>query len=127
MWKNDIIKFIKFSIVGLSNTIVSIFSFYIIFNFFGIYYIIASTFGYLMGLVNSYFWNLRWTFKHQHSIGVLTKFIIVNILALTIKLIIMRILVENYLFQEIYAEVIAMGFAIIINFSGNRFWTFNKN
>lgn len=127
MWKNDLVKFIKFSIVGVSNTLISIASFYIFFEFLGIYYIIASTLSYIVGLINSYFWNLRWTFQHQHSSGVLFKFIIVNVLALSLKLAIISILVESLQIPELFAEIIAMGFAIVINFGGNRFWTFSKN
>jgi len=67
MRKDDLIKFIKFSIVGVSNTLVSLVLFYILFEFLGVYYIIASTLGYIVGLINSYFWNLRWTFRHRHS------------------------------------------------------------
>ena len=79
MINNDVIKFIKFSIVGISNTVVSLVSFYLLFEFLGIYYIFASTIGYFMGLANSYFWNLRWTFKHKHSTQILIEFIIENI------------------------------------------------
>ena len=127
MWKDDLIKFIKFSIVGVSNTLVSLVLFYILFEFLGVYYIIASTLGYIVGLINSYFWNLRWTFRHRHSAGVLVKFIIVNVIALSLKLTIISILVESFLMPELFAEIIAMGFAIVVNFGGNRFWTFSKN
>jgi len=127
MWKDDLIKFIKFSIVGVSNTLVSLVLFYILFEFLGVYYIIASTLGYIVGLINSYFWNLRWTFRHRHSSGVLVKFIIVNVIALSLKLTIISILVESFLMPELFAEIIAMGFAIVVNFGGNRFWTFSKN
>jgi len=127
MRKDDLIKFIKFSIVGVSNTLVSLVLFYILFEFLGVYYIIASTLGYIVGLINSYFWNLRWTFRHRHSSGVLVKFIIVNVIALSLKLTIISILVESFLMPELFAEIIAMGFAIVVNFGGNRFWTFSKN
>jgi len=126
MINNDVIKFIKFSIVGISNTVVSLVSFYLLFEFLGIYYIFASTIGYFMGLANSYFWNLRWTFKHKHSTKILIKFIIVNILALVFKLITISILVETFNISELYSEVLAMIFAIVINFGGNRYWTFKE-
>ncbi|MDZ7673277.1 MAG: GtrA family protein [Halanaerobiales bacterium] len=126
MNKDDIIKFIKFSVVGVSNTLVSLVSFYVFFEVIGIYYIIASTLGYIVGLINSYFGNLRWTFKQKHSIDVLIKFIIVNIVALGLKLSVIYILVESLQIPELYSEVIAMGFAIVVNFGGNRFWTFQE-
>jgi putative flippase GtrA len=126
MNKDDIIKFIKFSIVGVTNTLVSLVSFYVFFEVIGIYYIVASTLGYIVGLINSYFWNLRWTFKQKHSIGVLIKFVFVNIVALGLKLSVIYILVESLQIPELYSEVIAMGFAIVVNFGGNRFWTFNN-
>jgi len=126
MISNDVIKFIKFSIVGITNTIVSLVSFYLLFEFLGVYYIFASTIGYFMGLVNSYFWNLRWTFKHRHSTQILIKFIIVNILALGFKLINISIFIEIFNILELYSEVLAMIIAIVINFGGNRYWTFKE-
>lgn len=80
--------------------------------------------GYISGLINSYFWNLRWTFKHKHSFLVLMKFLTVNIIALTLNLTIMKILVGNLNINEYLSQIVAIGFSTIINFLGNNFWTF---
>ena len=124
--KENIIKFFKFALVGFSNTLVNYLVFLLIFKVFGIFYMFASAIGYITAVFNSYFWNLRWTFKSTHSVNVLGKFIIVNIASLSVNLLIMRILVEIILIDELISQIFAIIGALIINFSGNNLWTFKQ-
>ena len=80
----------------------------------------------MAGLANSYFWNARWTFKANHSKEKLIKFIIVNIVALSINLITLKITVDIYHINELISQVIAIFFALIFNFLGNNLWTFKE-
>lgn len=123
--KNNIYIALKFGIVGLSNTLISYLAFLLFFKIFSIAYILSSICAYFTGLLNSYFWNLRWTFKKRHSRDVLFKFIIVNIVSLGSKVLIVYFMVEYLQYSELVSELIAMSFAIVLNFVGNNFWTFN--
>ena len=124
--KENIIKFFKFALVGFSNTLVNYLVFLLIFKVFGIFYMFASAIGYITAVFNSYFWNLRWTFKSKHSVNVFGKFVIVNIASLSLNLLIMRTLVEAMLIDELISQIFAIIGALIINFSGNNLWTFKK-
>ena len=124
--KENIIKFFKFTLVGFSNTLISYLVFLLIFKVFGIFYMLASAIGYLTAVLNSYFWNLRWTFKSTHSVNVFGKFVIVNVVSLFVNLLIMRILVEIISIDELISQIFAIIGALIINFSGNNLWTFKK-
>ncbi len=56
-------QFIKFGMVGVSNTVLSI----VIYNgllFFGVHYIIAYTVAFLISVVNAYVWNRKFVFKN---------------------------------------------------------------
>ncbi len=122
--RNNFQKLIKFSIVGLSNTLISYLCFLILFDFFNINYLISSIFAYIAGLLNSYFWNLRWTFKEEHSNKIFLKFLIVNILSILSKLLLIYSMVEYLHYNELVAELLAMLSVIVLNFIGNNFWTF---
>lgn len=58
-------QFIKFGIVGISNTLIS----YVVYNNvllrLKMHYIGASIIGFLVSVVNSYYWNNKYTFKEQ--------------------------------------------------------------
>lgn len=125
--KADIKKFIKFTIVGFSNTVITFFVFSITFKFLNIHYLIASSLGYTTGLINSYFGNLRWTFKTNHSNKIFINFILVNIIALFINLLVMYILVEKMAINEFIAQIVAICIALVVNFVGNNFLTFRRN
>lgn len=126
MKKKEFLIFLKFIIVGVSNTIVNYFVFFILFDLFNIYYIVSNISGYMVALTNSYIWNLRWTFKKNHSFDILYKFFVVNVVSLTLNLLILRLLVENNIFPVLVAQIFAVLGALLINFTGNRLWTFKK-
>ncbi len=121
---SELVKFLKFSLIGFSNTLINYIVFYFSFKIFGIYYLWSSILGYLCGLGNSYFWNTKWTFDTKHTRYKLIKFIIVNIFALSINLFILKFLVNNLKIYEMIAQAFAILGALLINFIGNRIWTF---
>lgn len=88
-----ILQFIKFALVGASNTLVDMIvntglSFVLNLIFSGSWIVFAAkAFGYVCGLLNSYFFNSRWTFREEHTRSDEEKgsFLAVNILVLLIS------------------------------------------
>lgn len=66
MKKSNIIQFIKFGIVGVSNTLVN-YIVYVIFVALGTHYVIANTLGFLISVLNAYFWGSRFVFKEDET------------------------------------------------------------
>lgn len=66
MNKKDIIQFVKFAAVGLSNTLVN-YIVYVIFISLGAHYVIANTLGFLISVLNAYFWGCRFVFKEDET------------------------------------------------------------
>ena len=62
----ELINIIKFSIVGVSNTLLN-FVIFILLNNIGINYILASIIAYSISIINSYFWNSRLVFKYDNK------------------------------------------------------------
>ncbi len=89
--KNDTKKtfwqFIKFSAVGMTNTLVD-FVVYSILTHFGLNYILSQVISYSAGILNSYIWNSLWTFKKErnNSFKTVFMFVVVNVLSLGVSL-----------------------------------------
>jgi putative flippase GtrA len=123
--KENLKKFSKFSLIGILNTLISFISYSYLINI-GLFYLLASFISYCLGLLNSYIWNLRWTFQKQHSRRVLIRFIIVNTFALSFKLLLLKFFVDYTNLGKLYSEGLAIIFSTILNFFGNNFWAFRN-
>lgn len=119
-------QFAKFSLVGLLNTAIHYGVFYCLYRFMGFYHLLASGIGFCFAVTNSYFINKYWTFKSRGSDvrREFMKFLIVNLLSLSINLASMAILAELLSIHPPIAQLVAIGFTLLVNFLGNKFWTF---
>lgn len=124
---NDFIKLIRFSIVGVGNTLIN-WSIFLILNAFGVYYILSNIIAYIIATINSYIWNSLWVFKYGQGLNINTsvKFFILNLVGLTVNTTIMYILVDILNFNKFIALVIASIFVVIMNYTINKLWVFKE-
>lgn len=123
---SDLIKqFIKFGIVGLSNTFISLVIYYILI-FFKINYIAANTFAFIVSVLNAYYWNNKFVFRKSVNgslrslIKTFTSYGVTFVLG-TMLLIIMI----NYLnISKVIAPILNLIITIPLNFLLNKFWAF---
>jgi len=117
--------FIKYSIVGGVNTLITYVSFYLMSNFLGVHYVIATIIGYILGIINSYFWNKFWTFKkNKKSLNEFLKFVLVYLFAFTVNVGSIVFLKESLYVSPNIGEIVGILFAMIVSYAGQRFWTF---
>lgn len=62
----DMKQFLKFGLVGLSNTLISEMIYVVIVCLKG-HYLLASTTGFVLSVFNAYYWNSRYVFKEDDS------------------------------------------------------------
>lgn len=125
---NDgVIRFIKFGMVGVINTLVNWIIFFIL-NALGMYYILANIIAYILGTVNSYLWNTLWVFKYKDKASTETtiKFIILNLIGLGLNTGILYVLVDLYNLNKFIGLVITTAIVMIINYIVNKLWVFSK-
>lgn len=124
---NDLIKLIRFSIVGVGNTLVN-WSIFFILNAFGVYCIISNIIAYIIATINSYIWNSLWVFKYGQGLNINTsvKFFILNLVGLTVNTTIMYILVDILNFNKFIALVIASVLVVMMNYIINKLWVFKE-
>src|ERR1700692_3924649 len=66
-----LVQFMKFGIVGVSNTLLTFAVYTLLLKVFGVWYLAASAIGFTVGAVNGFLLNRRWTFR-EHVGGALT-------------------------------------------------------
>lgn len=60
------IQFIKFCLVGLSNTIICE-GIYVVLLFFGVHYLAANIIGNVISILNAYYWSNKYVFKAEEG------------------------------------------------------------
>lgn len=65
--KKAIGQFIRFGIVGIINTLITLIVIYFLQEILHVKYTISNFIGYIAGVVNSFFWNKLWVFKKLNS------------------------------------------------------------
>lgn len=123
-----VVQFIKFGLVGVLNTALHFAVFYALYSLLGLYYLLASTIGYVAGLINSYILNRNWTFRSHDADQKreFARFIWVNLLSLGVNLVTLKALVVWVELRPEVAQLLAIILTLLANFVGNRFWTFSS-
>ena len=146
-----LIQFIKFGLVGVSNTAVDWIVYYIVAG-----YIITAVsakptvkaISFLIAVLNSYLWNTIWTFKKEYNESVkasdsakrtiFVRFFIVSLIGWGVNYLVFRYMLNNFSFsdlevlgksisaQDLYPLIGASAAAIIWNFFANKLWTYKK-
>lgn len=125
---NDgVIRFVKFGMVGVINTLVNWIIFFIL-NALGMYYILANIIAYILGTVNSYLWNTLWVFKYKDKASTETtiKFIILNLIGLGLNTGILYVLVDLCNLNKFIGLITTTAIVMIINYIVNKLWVFSK-
>jgi putative flippase GtrA len=82
--------------------------------------------GYCAGVINSYILNKLWTFqtKGTRKDVEFAKFAVINVFSLSINVGAIKFFVALVGMRPELGQVIAIGFALVVNFLGNKLWTF---
>ncbi len=123
------VKFIKFNIVGVMNTALDL-GIFALLTWIGVGEGLAKTVSYSCGVLNSYFWNSRWTFKQEHkkSAREFLLFVLVNLFSYAVaRLVLQGSLTWLHIENANVRSLIATPASVIVNFIGNRLFVFKKS
>lgn len=117
-------QYFKFGLVGISNTIIGLLSYYL-FLWLGFYYMTANVFSWIISVYNAFYWNNKYVFKNNISWWIaLIKTYISYGLSFLSSMFLLYILVEYACVSEFLAPVITLLMTIPMNFLMNKYWTF---
>ncbi|MDT8715684.1 GtrA family protein [Clostridium sp. 19966] len=119
-------QFIKFAIVGASNTLITLIAYNILIKF-GVNYILANIIGYFVGMLNGFVWSKNWVFDATEAASKLFfKFVLVNLLSLGFSTLALSFLVSSLTINKTIAQLITTVGTVLINYVLNKIWTFKK-
>jgi putative flippase GtrA len=123
-----LIQFIKFGIVGISNTLLTFAVYTLLLKGFGVWYLAASAIGFAVGTINSFLLNRRWTFRgHVGDALTPVRWTIVQCSGLGINLGLLYVLVHNAGIDKLVAQAFATAVVTVTTFFANRAWTFRTH
>jgi len=122
-----LVQFVKFGIVGISNTLITFAVYTLLLEVFGVWYLAASAIGFLVGATNGFLLNRRWTFA-DHVGDSLTpvRWGIVQTAGLGLNLGLLYLLVHDAGIDELIAQALATVAVTVSTFLVNRAWTFRN-
>lgn len=120
-----IVQFLKFGIVGISNTVIAFAIYTLLIKVFGVWYVAASGIGFAIGAVNGFLLNRRWTFK-EHTGDALTpvRWAVVQSCGLGCNLGLVYLFVSGAGLDELVGQAFATVIVTVLTFAVNRSWTF---
>lgn len=122
-------QFVQFAMVGVSNTIIS-YAVYALLVLASINYVAANVIGFLVSVLNAYYWNNRYVFKGQENeTRVWWKTLAKTFLAysgtgLVLANILLVFLVRVLSVHEMIAPILILFVTTPINFLANKLWAY---
>lgn len=121
-------QFIKFSVVGVSNTILDFGVYYVFTRKVGLHYLPSNVISFTTAATWSYIINRNWTFRDTTS-RVHTqylKFLIVSVIGLGLTSLLLYFFVGHLHLHDLVGKALAVIIVLVWNFTLNRLWTFRK-
>lgn len=126
--KTLFLQFVKFGIVGFMNTVISLLTYYLL-VFLEINYLIANAAGFVLSVINSYFWNSRYVFKdktEESGVRAFSKVFISYFVSFCISSLLIYLFVQILEISEYLAPILRLVVTIPFNFFMNKLWAFKE-
>ncbi len=137
------IQLLKYGVIGVLNTLITLVTFYLLNTKAGLSYGISNVTGYVLGVINSFLWNRNWVFKTNNDFKrELVLFVGGFLICLALQLAVSGILLEGLGWKNLpdniipffpmqkagqnIVMVLAMVVYTLANYTYNRFVTFKQ-
>lgn len=119
-------QFVKFGIVGVSNTLISLGIYYLFVYINNDWYIWGNTVGFVVSVLNAYYWNNKYVFKKssKDNIKPLLKTYICYGSTFILGTVLLYVMVHYLSISTLIAPLINLVITIPINFFLNKIWAF---
>ena len=121
---------VKFGLVGGMNTLVDLSVYALLVHLTGLLsgqLVLAKAISYSAGIVNSFIWNRRWTFRsNADPKRTLIPFFAVNTIALGINSLVMHLCLTTLKLPEIISVLLATATTLVWNFLTSKYLVFRS-
>lgn len=120
-------QFLKFGLVGVSNTVLT-FVVFTILDGVGVWYVAASAIGFVVGACNGFLLNRSWTFKgHSGGSSAALRWTVVQGCGLGADLGLIYLFVSGAGLPKLVGQAFAIVLVVGATFFVNRTWTFRMH
>lgn len=118
-------QFLKFGIVGVSNTLISLIIYYTL-VYFKCNYIIANAIGFIISVLNAYYWNKHYVFKNknQSKLKEIIKVYFSYGITFVLSTVLLYEMVDVLHVSKYIAPIINLCITVPLNFILNKLWAF---
>jgi putative flippase GtrA len=121
-------QFVKFGIVGVSNTLIFFLVYTLLLKVFGVWYVAASGIGFAVGAINGFLWNRAWTFRgHVGDALTPVRWFVVQSSGLLANLGLVYLFVDGAGLGELGGQAVTIVIVTVLTFLANRAWTFREH
>ena len=123
-----LIQFVKYGVVGISNTLLTAAIIWIMMKVCHSSDYVSNIIGYIVGLINSFIWNRRWTFENNSQLSKTAfKFIITFAISYLLQLGNLYLLLNYTTFDAYFCQLTSIVVYTSVNFILNKYYTFKIN
>jgi putative flippase GtrA len=123
-----LVQFVKFGIVGVSNTLLFFAIYTVLLKVFGVWYLAASAIGFVVGAINGFLLNRRWTFSgHVGDSLTPVRWGIVQGCGLALNEGLLYLFVDDVTLDKLISQACATVIVTVLTFLANRAWTFRMH
>ncbi|SFI64264.1 MULTISPECIES: GtrA family protein [Microbacterium] len=116
-------QFARFLVVGLVSFAFDYGLFFVLFQYFGVQYILASTISFSLSLILNYVLTLKFVFEAQPGRSIVKEFAIyigLNIIALGLNQLILFVTVDGVGIDPLIGKLIATAVVLVYNFTSRK-------
>ncbi len=128
MKPQEILRFLKFCIVGASGVAVNMGAFWLLYSKFHIYDLVANPIAIEISIISNFLLNDFWTWRDRRNKPFLVRLVQYNITTSAVAAVtdmLVLWLLTRYLGMDTYiSKAIGIVLGTILNFTINHFWTF---
>ena len=129
MKRASLLQFVKFGIVGLSNTLIA-YAVYAASIWLGCHYLVANGLGFVVGVLNAYYWSDRYVFKKgegetRSALWTLVKtYLAYGATGLLLASLLLYVYVDQWQVSAYLAQLLVLVVTVPLNFIINKCWSF---
>ena len=127
MWYNDkdaFCQFLKFGLVGVSNTLIALVIYYAVLFLYN-NYMLANFLSWVISVLNAFYWNNRYVFKNnQDWKKTLAKTYLSYGATLIISMSLLYLQIDCIGISDRIAPLLTLLITVPVNFLLNKLWTF---
>ena len=123
-----LVQFVKFGLVGVSNTVLAFAIYTVLLKVFGVWYLGASAIGFVVGAINGFLLNRRWTFVgHVGDSLTPVRWGVVQGCGLALNEGLLYLFVDGAGVEKLLGQACATAIVTVLTFFVNRAWTFRMH